>query len=64
MSRLDRLRALEEKLGPPRLILLAFEKPRQERDQAIMDQAGARDTLLVVYTGLPDAHCSVSGLNS
>jgi|688.fasta_scaffold43197_6 hypothetical protein len=64
MSRLDRLRALEEKLGPPRLILLAFEKPDQGRDQAIMDQANPRDTTLVVYVGIPDAHCSVSGLNS
>lgn len=52
MSRLDRLRALEEKLGPPRLIVLAFEKPGRERDQAI--QAGPRDTVLIVYTGVSD----------
>lgn len=64
MSRLDRLRALEEKLGPPRFVLLAFERPDRDRDQAIMDQAGPRDTMLIVYTGIPDAHCSVSGLNS
>jgi len=62
MSRLNRLRALEEKLGPPRLILLAFERPDRERDQAI--QAGPLDKVLVVYTGIPDAHCSVSGLIS
>lgn len=62
MSRLDRLRALEARLGPPRLILVAFEKPDPERDQAI--QAGPRDTLVLIFTGVPDAHCSVSGLNS
>lgn len=64
MSRLDRLRALELKLGPPRLIVLAFEKPDPERDQAIMDQAGPLDKVLIVFTGVSDAHCSVSGLNS
>ncbi len=51
MSRLDRLRALEARLGPPRLILLAFEAPDPERDQAI--QAGPREVLLIIYTGLP-----------
>ena len=55
MSRLHRLRALEARLGPPRLILLAFEAPDPERDQAIMDQAGPRDTVLIVFTGLCEA---------
>lgn len=54
MSRLHRLRALEARLGPPRFILLAFEKPDRDRDQAIMDQAGPRDTVLIVYTGVSD----------
>lgn len=62
MSRLDRLRALEARLGPPKLIVVAFEKPDRDRDQAI--QAGPLDKVLIIYTGLPDAHCSVSGLNS
>jgi hypothetical protein len=49
----DRLKRLEERLGPHRLRLFAFCEPVAERDETLLARAGPRDRMVIVYTGVP-----------